>query len=192
MRKAGEYFSFFFFSPLSAPSVTALPSSSPILPGSGGFETNSRRTERARARANLTHFRRTKSMPRAYFHVFPYTTAESTARRHSGAPPSSRAFHFVLAQFVLLRLFAALFLIPPHLALFLRAPPLSIVYLSFHARIVGSSLSHSLSVHLSFLVTPVPYPPFTCSLTLSSRPVHTFRSLANNAAAVLVPTRCFR
>lgn len=43
-----------------------------------------------RARANLTHFRRTKSVPREHiftFFFFP-PTAESTARHHSDAPPS--------------------------------------------------------------------------------------------------------
>lgn len=70
----------FFFCRYPHPLSQRAPSS-PILPdGSAELE----RTTADGARANLTHFRRRESVPRAYFRVFFPPTAESTS------PPSLR------------------------------------------------------------------------------------------------------
>lgn len=174
-----------FFLSLPAPSITAARHHHRSSP--------TRRLRRAwtytadGARANLTHFRRTKTVPRAYFHVFflpqPNQRPAVTQTRHH----PSRAFHFVLT----VRTFAALSSPFSSLALYLCAPSVpAFLFASVYFTHYFNCLLF-LCVHLFFLVTSTPsFPPFTCSLTLTITRLCAFRSLANNAAAALVPTRC--
>lgn len=140
------------------------------------------------ARANLTHFRPTKSVPRAYFHVFFLPQPESTARRHSDAPPSLSSFSLRFNS-----TFAALRPPPLSLSRVLSLYSYRVLRLSIRLRLFHSTFYFNcllfLGVHLSFPVTStlVHFLPLTLSIWLCA-----FRSLANNAAAALVPTRCFR
>lgn len=143
-----------------------------------------------KARADLTHFRvLRKSVLRAYFHLsshehfFFLSTTESTASHHSGASLPSRVFHFVLIvrSFVTIHssfsLLSHLILSPFPLPAFLRSSLCSHTTLSSL-----SSCPFVLSGHL----IPRHLPSHTVT------PFGAVRSLANNAAAVPVPMRCFR
>lgn len=130
------------------------------------------------ARANLTHFRRTKSMPRAYFHVF--FLLQSNQRSAVIQARFSLRFN---SSFFCGRSF------PPalYLTLFLSLLPLSTFLLPSRTRCFICPFPF-LPVHLSFLATSSPVHLLSHTVTSPC----TFRSLANNAAAALVPTRCFR